>query len=440
MSPFKLKFVSWNILADGMSSNEFITNGGDEVNTLWTSRRSRICKILHNFLQDNVSVIGLQENDHPYFILNELQKFKPYIKCIHLLAKGEYRSAYKLRLAAIYKYLDANDSTFKTANNNLSSASHDFETLYSTINEWYKSNNLETIKKVFTMTSFEEEHSEILQQYLKRKPNDLYVVNDGVTIYYDSSVLEYTGPIPGSKMHKTDLPTFYTGHDLACSFKIKNRKNNMQSNNSDLLNVICSHFGSGEGIRNEKIRVKDLKEILKVANQSDAASVILVDSNTSDLYRKDIEKYGPEDVILVDDVIHEAGFENIVPTKGNECFKMRHAKGTQPHKFGNLMFDTIDKILVKPELCDNFSFVNIGWLKTLDDKHYNEVLSWRVDEEKRKMLKKCCCDKVWGDDMNQNDTDDIQFNKNILLQLYPNQSMPSDHPPVVAEISFKDNA
>jgi hypothetical protein len=241
-------------------------------------------------------------------------------------------------------------------------------------------------------------------------------------------------------MHKTELPTLFIGHDLACSFKLKNRKNNVKSNNSDLLNVICSHVRSGEGITNEKIRAHQLNEILKVANQGESASVILVDSNTSDLYRKDIKQSGPKDVILVDDVIHEAGFKNIVPTKGNECFKMRHAKGKQPHKFGNLMFDTIDKILVKPELCDDFSFVKVGWLKTLDDKNYNEVLSWRVDEDKRKMLKKCCCDKVWGDDMNQNDTDDNQFEKNIALQLYPNQNIPSDHPPVVAEIAFKHNS
>jgi hypothetical protein len=34
-------------------------------------------------------------------------------------------------------------------------------------------------------------------------------------------------------------------------------------------------------------------------------------------------------------------------------------------------------------------------------------------------------------------TDDSTFDKNILLQLYPNQNIPSDHPPVGAEIGFK---
>jgi hypothetical protein len=437
MSSFKLKCISWNILADGMSSNEFMTNGGDKVNTLWASRGFRICHILKKFLQDNVQVIGLQENDHPYFILHELQQFKPEIRCIHLLAKDASRSADKLRLIAIYNYLNENDSTFRNATSNSNKGPQDFDNVYSRINDWYKTNQLNEIKKVFTMTSFKEEHSEILQQFLKRNPDDLYVVNDGVSIYYDSSVIEYVEPSPFLQMNKTEFPTLFTGHDLACLFKIRNGRSKLESNTTTFLSVICSHLKSGEGSNNEKRRVESISNILKVAKENKRASIILLDSNTSDLYRKDIEELGTNDVSFVDDVIHAAGFKNVIPTKGNECFKMRHARGTQPNKFGNLMFDTIDKILVKPESCNTFSCVQTGWLKTLPDEYYNEVLSWRVDEDKREKLKNLCCDKTWGDDMNKNDTGDDQFKKDILLQLYPNKNIPSDHPPVVAEITFK---
>jgi hypothetical protein len=287
------------------------------------------------------------------------------------------------------------------------------------------------------MTSFKEEHSEILQQLLKRSPDDLYVVNDGVSIYYDSSVLEYVEPLPCSQMNKTEFPTLFRGHDLACLFKIRNGSSKLESNTTKSLGIICSHLKSGEGIENEKRRVNQISSILKIASENKGNNIILIDSNTSDLYKKEIEELGTKDVRFVDDVIHEAGFKNIVPIKGNECFKMRHAKGTQPNKFGNLMFDTIDMILVKPETCDTFNFVQTGWRKTLGDEHYNEVLSWRLDDDKRKTLQNLCCDKTWGDDMNKNDTGDNQFDKDILLQLYPNKNIPSDHPPVVAEITFK---
>merc|ERR1712061_738464 len=113
MHSCKLKCVSWNVLADGMSSNEFITNGGDEVNVLWTSRFPRICKIMQRFFEDGVQVVGLQENDHPYSILNELKKDNPEIKCVHLLAKDAARSADKLRLINIFDYLKTTDEQFR---------------------------------------------------------------------------------------------------------------------------------------------------------------------------------------------------------------------------------------------------------------------------------------------------------------------------------------
>jgi hypothetical protein len=436
-----------------MCKNEFITDGGDTVNTLWTSRRSRICQILNQFIQDKVQIIGLQENDHPYFILNELQQFKPEIRCIHLLAQGANRSADKLRIAAIEDYLNSNDSSFREASSNVGVNRKDFESLYSRVNEWFKANNLTEIKKEFTMTSFAEEHDTILQQFLKRKPEDLYLANDGLSIYYDSSVLKYIGPIPCSLMSKTDNPTLFIGKILACSFEIRknnafnspsnavgqeelenSKATNMSKNGTDLLTVICGHLNSGEGVENETRRVEQLRILLKTAKENDGVPIILIDSNTSDLYRKDIEKSGYKNVTLVDSLIHEAGFKNIVPTKGNQCFKMRHARGSQPNKFGNFMFDTIDKILIRPETCDTFGCMEIKCPKKFDISMYDEILSWRVDEAKREGLKRLCRDQAWGDNMEENKTDDSKFDKNILLQLYPNQNMPSDHPPVGAEI------
>jgi hypothetical protein len=38
--------------------------------------------------------------------------------------------------------------------------------------------------------------------------------------------------------------------------------------------------------------------------------------------------------------------------------------------------------------------------------------------------------------MNENDVSGSDFDRNIFLYLYPNQEMPSDHPPVMAEITF----
>jgi hypothetical protein len=257
-------------------------------------------------------------------------------------------------------------------------------------------------------------------------------------------------------MSKTDDPTLFVGKILACSFEIRkniayispstafdqeqlenSKATSTSKSDTDLLTIICGHLNSGEGVENESRRVEQLRILLKTASEHDGVPIILIDSNTSDLYRKDIEKSDIKNVALVDTLIHEAGFKNIVPTKGNQCFKMRHARGSQPNKFGNFMFDTIDKIVIQPETCDTFACMEIRYPKKFDISMYNEILSWRVDEAKRIRLKRLCCDKSWGDNMEKNKTDDSQFDKNILLQLYPNQNMPSDHPPVGAEIRLK---
>ena len=438
MSSFNLKCVSWNILADGMSSNEFITNGGDEVNTLWSSRVPRICSILSKFLEDKVQVIGLQENDHPYSILTELQKSKPEIRCVHLTAKGVKRSAENLRIVGIYDYLKSNNEAFRIqeqgSNGNLE---QDYDLIYSKINLWYKTNSLDQIRKKFTMTSFREESSEILSKVLNRNLDDLYIVNDGVTLYYDSKILEFVGAVPSSEMTETEFPHLFMGHDLSCRFKILDPSITSTSGEAKFINIVCTHLRSGEGMENEKIRFEQLSKTLNLLNNENEPSVVLLDSNTSNLYKEEIQKTNPNQTILVDNVIKETGFENIIPTQGNECFKMRHAQGAQQKKFGSIMFDAIDKILIQNKWCCNFESCRPDWLKTLPTKYYDEVLGWRLNPTKRQELKSICIENRWGDDMTQNEIKDSKLDRTIFSHLYPNHEMPSDHPPVMANITFK---
>ena len=434
MTSFKLKCVSWNILADGMSINEFVTNGGDQENVLWSSRRPRINAVLQKFLDNQVQVIGLQENDHPYSILNDLQKIKPEIRCIHLLAKGASRSADILRMNGIFEYLSSIDTSF---DEQASNSNRNKEQDYLKINHWYKHNSLDQIRNKFTMTSFSEENSEILAKVLNRNPDDLYIVNDGISLYYDSTVLEYAGPLLSHSMIETEFPTLFMGHDLAIRFKILDHEISRKCDKPKFVNIICTHLKSGEGFENEKRRVEQLSELLRLANDQNEPCVVLLDSNTSNLYKEEILKSNPNEINLVDNIIEENGFHNVIPTKGNECFKMRHAQGSQPNKFGNIMFDTIDKILIQKKWCSDFQSCKPEWLKTLPNDYYDEVHSWRVDSEKRNQLKRICRENKWGDDMSKNKLTESIFKRSIFNHLYPNQDMPSDHPPVMADITFE---
>ena len=182
---------------------------------------------------------------------------------------------------------------------------------------------------------------------------------------------------------------------------------------------------------------EQLSKTLNLLNNENEPSVVLLDSNTSNLYKEEIQKTNPNQTILVDNVIKETGFENIIPTQGNECFKMRHAQGAQQKKFGSIMFDAIDKILIQNKWCCNFESCRPDWLKTLPTKYYDEVLGWRLNPTKRQELKSICIENRWGDDMTQNEIKDSKLDRTIFSHLYPNHEMPSDHPPVMANITFK---
>jgi len=394
---------------------------------------------LSKFLEDKVQVIGLQENDHPYSILTELQKSRPEIRCVHLTAKGVKRSAENLRTIGIYEYLKSNNEKFRiqeqVSNKNVE---QDNDFIYSKINQWYKTNSLDhRIRKKFTMTSFREESSEILAKVLYRNPDDLYIVNDGVTLYYDSNILEFVGAVPNSKMTETEFPHIFMGRDLSCRFKILDHNIASTSGEPKFINIVCTHLRSGEGMENEKIRFDQLSKILNLLNNQNEPSVVLLDSNTSNLYKEEILKTNPNDTVLVDNVIKETGFQNIIPNQGNECFKMRHAQGAQQKKFGNIMFDTIDKILIQNKWSCNFESCRPDWLKTLPTKYYEEVLALRLNPTKRQELKSICIQNRWGDNMTQNEITDSTLDRNIFSHLYPNQEMPSDHPPVIATITYK---
>ena len=293
------------------------------------------------------------------------------------------------------------------------------------------------MRKKFTMTSFRDESSEILSKVLNRNLDDLYIVNDGVTIYYDSNILEFVRAIPSSEMTETEFPHLFMGHDLSCRFKILDPNITSTSSEPKFINIVCTHLRSGEGMENEKIRFDQLSKILDLLNNQNEPSVVLLDSNTSNLYKEEIQKTNPNETLLVDNVIKETGFQNIIPTQGNECFKMRHAQGAQQKKFGNIMFDTIDKVLIQNKWCCNFESCRPDWLKTLPTKYYNEVLDLRLNPTKRQELKNICLENRWGDDMTQNKITDSMLDRTIFSHLYPNHEMPSDHPPVMANITYK---
>lgn len=66
-----IKIATWNILADGLSKGEFISDCGDELVTSWNIRGKRIANIIYEMFNNlNIGILSTQENDHPEQLLN----------------------------------------------------------------------------------------------------------------------------------------------------------------------------------------------------------------------------------------------------------------------------------------------------------------------------------------------------------------------------------
>lgn len=150
---------------------------------------------------------------------------------------------------------------------------------------------------------------------------------------------------------------------------------------------------------------------------------------------------------------------------------MRHGSGGQPKKFGTLMFDRIDKIVipspfsnsnVKGKALPLSDFTNqfIQYYDKLNDDQIQRIIDIRnnVDDMRNELEEKVKTER-WSDIVGMQRGEEIGWDKNgvandwdpeyqpledndILPQdiqkaLYPNIDAPSDHPPCIAEIKIR---
>lgn len=81
----EIRVMTWNILADALATDEFVTLGGDDGNVAWFNNRDvKIGKMLiDSFSISKMAVVATHENDHPQWLLAEIRKVLPSVKmCI----------------------------------------------------------------------------------------------------------------------------------------------------------------------------------------------------------------------------------------------------------------------------------------------------------------------------------------------------------------------
>ena len=69
--------VFWNILCEALGSNQFMTDGGDDINTNWDIRKEKICnKIADQII--NGSIVTCVEVDNYPWMMNYFKTNFPY--------------------------------------------------------------------------------------------------------------------------------------------------------------------------------------------------------------------------------------------------------------------------------------------------------------------------------------------------------------------------
>eukprot|EP01032_Pedospumella_encystans_P008132 gene8132-9685_t len=451
---------SFNILADGLSSGEFLCEGGDAGSTDWAVRKDKIVSILANMLQSCEAVVT-QENDHFIQIFSELREvYSLDVGGVFGTNVKKPSKANQLRLAKQRKAVNLPEVK-----------AHVPSSSYEECNRYYR---LGAPEGTTSLRSFRQESAsfgaDFATMYLN-DPDDLYQSDDGVGVYYRMDKLQLDSVhLPGRTVQSTSSPnvTLVTNMDyvLACTFQLLNPTfTGTSDTHSSSFTLYGAHLSSGEDVTKEHARCRQLYAILDDAQHRvnpviamDSNSSIyyeaaypdtLIDNNDSSVCTKPLSSSATDDTSIstsdssadskcyipgkLSRLIEQFNFIDAVGADfqtGNECFKMRHGQGGQPSKHYQFMFDTIDKILVPkstqlvPYRYERSAFGFTRYDPTLRE----QLVNLRTSLTARQELETMCRN---SDKINSTTCTEIAFGQEDMLSgLYPNKQAPSYHPPV----------
>jgi hypothetical protein len=424
----------------GLSRDEFASRCPDDIDS--DVREQRIATVVGGMFDAGYDMVGLVEDDNSLGLLENLNKNGEgrVIHCISqrvINAKGVNNGYVQMM-----KRTDGNTFAETIANPELRTA------FIETMNADNK-------------TSFTEDNL-----YVAEYANSIYWNPAKINIVHISPLFTELAPSE-TRPYKYYCGKGYNGF---CQTFLKGQTE---------YNIMVAHLKSGEGATEEIERVTGLDSML-TSISSLANPIVLMDSNSSIHYQDDVRAEVEETVA---DVITRHGFCNITvqDSASDMTFKMRPGQGNQKDKLGQFMADTIDAILVRGRMCAKRMIVS--GVETVDPKLLpliyqlrndpilrkrvsNWVINWdnggtetelrsagglfeEIKNKKGKVLRKMSANEssLWGNNTTTNvylgmaeylglvDGDDVAL-ESVFNSLYPNENMPSDHPPFGAEITL----
>lgn len=367
-----VKVFTFNILSDALGDDEFICQDGNSDKlkaSRWENREDKLVDIMIDILNE-CDVLVTQENDHFFRLFDRINL--------------------KVSIGGVYsvntKTIKINQKTDRTYNDE----SPSYGTLYA--------------------------------NFYGKCSHDQYFSSHGIGVYYRLDKLKHISSksIKSCICNTEDELIIFDENLLIINSGDYCVVSSFLDNNNVNLTIVGAHLKSGELYECELKRIEQLQNIFNSVKQSQNV-VIAMDSNCSNGY---IEEYDEHRNNIIKVITANNYVDTLDGTTGNECLKIRHGFGDQPSKFYRVMFDRIDRILVKvntnfrelERVYKGYSKDNYG---TLND----------IRKNKRKQVYEHCVN------MNTKDSD-VMFSECFteLKEVYPNHCFPSDHPPCGVEV------
>jgi hypothetical protein len=474
--------VFWNILCEALGSNQFMTDGGDDINTTWDSRKEKICnKIADQII--NGSIVTCVEVDNYPWMMNYFKTNFPYLNIEGVyMPKVDINKKLSNNNLSIYitTLLNKYDSNTEIVPNLTGEKrTNAYKQLVDFVNNDPNS-NISTFESNYTSENYMKYIKHVINFPITKdmpyvsfdcsiilwSKNDYDIYN---TILPENNYSPYTNGIVSSdssdSLNKFNINHFESNGFMGARFN----KTNVNNKFIGMFDVFVAHIKSGENETAEFERVKSFNRINHILKGIALHNhVLCMDSNSSNQYENKFNKnaiikdkkgliLGSLDMFLSDKYEETNYNNNISKTKDTICWKMR-AGSEQIDKNGELMADNIDVILTPKYL---YSCMFIPYVSTLTYNDYYSIMKWRNNPLYRAAIKISCNNNndLWGLDINKNtisfnlakylldtdtypsdknncDNENTELVRNIFKKMYPNNINPSDHPMVGTTIYF----
>ncbi len=438
-----------------------------------------------NVVDSKCSIIVTQENDHYYQLLRKI-RLDP--QCGNVAgvfgattkvskSKVSHGTAFRVKAQRLLRGANITDESVLMDKGKLyENVNHAFLTGALNHLKATSERNFDGQRAMEVIRSFREEcGNEFLSQALdifggEATADDLYLSDDGIGILYDKDAVELLDiglpQVDDPKIFcespsyaaATSIAVQGIGHAIRCLFKIQ--PGYCAEGKSKYILLYGGHLKSGEGVKDAITRYAQMKEIIEdsenyltihreLLNDGEVIPVFAMDSNNSKFYEESYpargsfvrvpsaDKNTPDlevevefsstlsEYLELNNLIDGIHLQDVELNGRNQCLKMRNGKTEQKSKAFQLMFDTIDKIIVPTSQPVIFDCCNYFGFKTYDSTAGSFFAEVRSSKKKRRDL---------YDEMIKNVESacvkDALGMESPFAQLYPNEFAPSDHPPV----------